>query len=213
MTIEVSEAAVNEVTAALSRNLAVFDAATWVEGASATVAQHGDLAAAQLAPGEVVDWITPGILHRYGKTWPNAVMLLTPHRMIITATRGNFRAKHDFSSLYRGPESLAGLTQQLLPGTNTSLWMLEILSDSGPFFFAFPQFRGDHDLAEETRRQIAREEAVPSAPISVTTPVTTQAQVPEQRQPLPSPDWYDDPLHQAPLRYWDGVAWTAHTAG
>ncbi|MET3963919.1 hypothetical protein ABIE44_003853 [Marmoricola sp. OAE513] len=204
MTIEVSEAAVSEVTAALGRNLSRFDAPAWVQAASATVAQHGDLAAAQLAPGETVDWLTPGILHRYGKTWPNAVMLLTPHRMIITASRGGFRTKHDFSSLYRGPESLIGVHQQLLPGTSTNLWMLEITSDSGPFFFAFPEFRGDHALAEETRRLISREEvAAPSERV-------VAPRIPTQRV---APDWYDDPLREAPLRYWDGEAWTPHTAG
>lgn len=29
-------------------------------------------------------------------------------------------------------------------------------------------------------------------------------------QPLPASGWYDDPQDPANLRYWDGVAWTAH---
>jgi uncharacterized RDD family membrane protein YckC len=29
---------------------------------------------------------------------------------------------------------------------------------------------------------------------------------------LPKPGWYDDPRGEADLRWWDGTAWTAHTA-
>lgn len=29
---------------------------------------------------------------------------------------------------------------------------------------------------------------------------------------LRTPDWYADPHGEAPLRYWDGEAWTRHTA-
>ena len=38
------------------------------------------------------------------------------------------------------------------------------------------------------------------------------AQTPAPAQAGPPPDWYDDPWRQARLRYWDGTAWTGHTA-
>jgi uncharacterized protein DUF2510 len=40
---------------------------------------------------------------------------------------------------------------------------------------------------------------------------SASAQTPAPAQTAP-PDWYDDPWRQARLRYWDGTAWTGHTA-
>jgi hypothetical protein len=36
----------------------------------------------------------------------------------------------------------------------------------------------------------------------------------ERRRPppgTPPPGWYADPLHEAPLRWWDGTRWTPST--
>jgi hypothetical protein len=46
--------------------------------------------------------------------------------------------------------------------------------------------------------------ANPFAPASARTPAPAQATAP--------PGWYDDPWRQTRLRYWDGMAWTGHTA-
>jgi hypothetical protein len=46
--------------------------------------------------------------------------------------------------------------------------------------------------------------ANPFAPASARTPAPVQASAP--------PGWYDDPWRQTRLRYWDGTAWTGHTA-
>jgi hypothetical protein len=46
--------------------------------------------------------------------------------------------------------------------------------------------------------------ANPFAPASALTPAPVQASAP--------PGWYDDPWRQTRLRYWDGTAWTGHTA-
>jgi hypothetical protein len=43
-------------------------------------------------------------------------------------------------------------------------------------------------------------------------PASASAQTPAPPQAGPPPDWYDDPWRQARLRYWDGTAWTGHTA-
>ena len=43
-------------------------------------------------------------------------------------------------------------------------------------------------------------------------PASASAQAPAPVQAGPAPDWYDDPWRQARLRYWDGTAWTGHTA-
>jgi hypothetical protein len=41
------------------------------------------------------------------------------------------------------------------------------------------------------------------------TPAPTATPAPAQTAP---PGWYDDPWRQARLRYWDGTAWSGHTA-
>jgi hypothetical protein len=38
------------------------------------------------------------------------------------------------------------------------------------------------------------------------------ARAPAPAQAGPPPGWYDDPWRQARVRYWDGTAWTGHTA-
>jgi hypothetical protein len=38
-----------------------------------------------------------------------------------------------------------------------------------------------------------------------------QTATPAAAQTAP-PGWYDDPWRQARLRYWDGTAWSGHTA-
>ena len=43
-------------------------------------------------------------------------------------------------------------------------------------------------------------------------PASAPAQTPAPAQGAPPPGWYDDPWRQARLRYWDGTAWTGHTA-
>ena len=40
---------------------------------------------------------------------------------------------------------------------------------------------------------------------------TVSSEVPFSDDP-PAPEWYPDPTRQARLRYWDGGAWTEHTA-
>ncbi|HSD79288.1 MAG TPA: DUF2510 domain-containing protein [Solirubrobacteraceae bacterium] len=44
----------------------------------------------------------------------------------------------------------------------------------------------------------------PASPATAPTPAPAS---------LPPADWYDDPLHEARLRYWDGRQWTASTGG
>jgi hypothetical protein len=41
---------------------------------------------------------------------------------------------------------------------------------------------------------------------------TASARTPAPAQAGPPPGWYDDPWRQTRLRYWDGTAWTGHTA-
>jgi hypothetical protein len=38
------------------------------------------------------------------------------------------------------------------------------------------------------------------------------APAPRPEDELPSAGWYPDPWSQQPLRWWDGVRWTAETA-
>lgn len=236
MSTDVSEAAVEEVGAALSRNFASFGSQQWVEIGKAQAKSGAAQAAAQLALGETVEWTTPGIVHRHGKVWPNAILLVTPHRLIVSASRGSIRAKHEVSSLYRGPESLVGVWQRLLPGTPTDYWTLEIATQQGPFLFAIPTFPGSEDLAQITAAFISRRaqftpesgtllDGVPWGTAAVAEPAAIPeggdpfeaakadlAAEPEPVAALPPPDWYPDPLGEAGLRYWDGQAWTQHTA-
>lgn len=156
MSTEVSEAAVEEVSGALTRNFASFSSQQWVDTAAALVKAGGNQAAAQLAPGETVEWLTPGIVHRNGKAWPEAILLVTPHRLIVSASRGSIRTKREISSLYRGPESLMSVTHRLLPGTSADHWTLEIATQQGPFLFAIPNFTGADALAQITGAFIAR---------------------------------------------------------
>lgn len=138
MSTEVSEASVEEVNGALQRNFASFGSQQWVDTATALMKAGGHQAAAQLAPGETVEWVTPGIVHRHGKVWPGAILLVTPHRLVVSASRGSIRTKREVSSLYRGPESLLSLSHRLLPGTSADHWTLEIATQQGPFLFAIP---------------------------------------------------------------------------
>jgi hypothetical protein len=50
----------------------------------------------------------------------------------------------------------------------------------------------------------------PFAPASSSGPAPALVQAPVQS--ATPPGWYDDPWRQARLRYWDGTAWTGHTA-
>jgi hypothetical protein len=43
-------------------------------------------------------------------------------------------------------------------------------------------------------------------------PASAPAQTPAPAQAAAPLGWYDDPWRQARLRYWDGTAWTGHTA-
>lgn len=292
MSTEVPEAAVEEVSGALARNFANFSSPQWIEIAGGQARSGADQAAAQLALGETVEWMTPGIVHRHGKVWPGAILLVTPHRLIVSASRGAIRAKREVSSLYRGPESLIGVSPRQLPGTSDEYWMLEIATQQGPFLFAIPNFPGSDVLAQITatfisrRAQFTQESGilVDGAPWGTVAP-TAQAAPPEGGDPfeaakadlaapvedggpateafvwsaaaepapenlwspaeepapmytppepepapvytppepepepehepvaaLPAADWYADPLGEAALRYWDGQAWTQHTA-
>lgn len=267
MSTDVSEAAVEELSGALTRNFASFSSQQWVDTATALVKAGGDQAAAQLAPGETVEWLTPGIVHRYGKVWPNAILLVTPHRLIVSVARGSIRTKREVSSLYRGPESLLNVSHRLMPGSSADHWMLEIATQQGPFLFAIPNFVGSESLAQITGAFIARRAqylpetgitldgaswgtyvpAQRSAPSEEYDPfVAARADLdapadplfpeqvdiaepepalepepvvepepepePEPTAELPAADWYADPLGEAGLRYWDGQAWTQHTA-
>lgn len=156
MSTEVSEAAVEEVSGALTRNFASFPSQQWVDTAAALVRSGGNQAAAQLAPGETVEWLTPGIVHRNGKAWPEAVLLVTPHRLIVSATRGSIRTKREINSLYRGPESLMSVSHRLLPGSSADHWTLEIATQQGPFLFAIPNFTGSDALAQITGAFVVR---------------------------------------------------------
>jgi hypothetical protein len=52
-------------------------------------------------------------------------------------------------------------------------------------------------------------------PFATATPSTSapaQAPLSAPAQAATPPGWYDDPWRQARLRYWDGTAWTGHTA-
>jgi Protein of unknown function (DUF2510) len=51
-------------------------------------------------------------------------------------------------------------------------------------------------------------QANPFAPAAASAPART----PAPAQAATPPGWYDDPWRQARLRYWDGTAWTGHTA-
>ncbi len=51
-------------------------------------------------------------------------------------------------------------------------------------------------------------QANPFAPASATATAHTAAPA----QTATPPGWYGDPWRQARLRYWDGTAWTGHTA-
>ncbi|MCX6396086.1 MAG: DUF2510 domain-containing protein [Propionibacteriales bacterium] len=219
MSTDVPEAAVDELDAALARNLAEFPAQLWLDTATAAVRNGGPQAAAQLSPGEPVEWVTPGILHRHGKTWNGAILMVTPHRLVVSASRGTLRTKREVSSLYRGPEALLGIAHRLLPGTAEAYWTLELATQQGPFLFAVPTFAGSEALARRTADFIARQ-------------VTHPPLVPAQRAPsddlgddvgaaqaglepvaaLPDAGWYDDPLGEAALRYWDGREWTLRTS-
>lgn len=294
MSTEVNEAAVEEVNGALARNFASFASQQWIDIASAQTKTGANQAAAQLSLGETVEWMTPGIVHRNGKVWPAAILLVTPHRLIVSASRGSIRTKREVSSLYRGPESLIGVSQRVLPGTSTDHWMLEIATQQGPFLFAIPNFEDSDSLAQITAAFLARRaqftpefgtlvdgvpwgapapappttapeadpfEAakadlaaapadggpatevfswqepestdIPSEPVTqqfwspteASAPIYTPPVVatfakpepepepePEPAAALPAPDWYPDPLGEAGLRYWDGQAWTQHTA-
>lgn len=260
MGTQVSEAAVDEVTNAVVRHFGAFPEPSWVETATRLIKAHGSQAAAQLDPGETVEWVTPGLLHAHGKVWPGAILLVTPHRVLISATRGTLRAKAHASALHRGPETLAGVSYQLLPGTSRSLWMLDLRSEHDPVLFALPESTSAQAIAEATATAVAGDSdqaraaaplfpadgtspenpfaaaradlapftvqestaALPAIPDIVTeTPAVIRESpsvIPAQRQALddvallPPPDWYDDPLGAADLRYWDGSAWTEHTA-
>lgn len=150
MSTEVSEASVEEVSGALHRNFASFGSQQWIDTATALMKSGGQHAAAQLAPGETVEWVTPGIVHRNGKLWPGGVLVVTPHRLVVCASRGSIRTKREVSSLYRGPESLIGLSHRLLPGTSADHWTLEIATQQGPFLFAFPPLVHAQQLAQIT---------------------------------------------------------------
>ena len=52
----------------------------------------------------------------------------------------------------------------------------------------------------------ARMQANPFAPASAAPQMSAPAQA------AAPPGWYDDPWRQARVRYWDGTAWTGHTA-
>lgn len=238
MSNEVSEAAVEEVSGALARNLAGFGSPQWAQIASAQAASGTQQAAAQLALGEPVEWMTPGIVHRHGKVWPGAILLVTPHRLIVSASRGSIRTKREISSLYRGPESVLSVSPRALPGTPTDSWTLEIATQQGPFLFAIPSSPDSEGLAQLTAAFIARRAQFTPESGTVldgvpwgTAVAAEQAVVPEGGDPfeaaradltagtapepvaaLPAPDWYPDPLGEAGLRYWDGQAWTEHTA-
>jgi uncharacterized RDD family membrane protein YckC len=61
-------------------------------------------------------------------------------------------------------------------------------------------------------------EAAPPVMGTQAMPAITPASKPPEPPPLPAPasgppaDWYPDPHGQKRLRYWDGAAWTDHTA-
>ena len=150
MSTKVSEAAVEEVSGALNRTLASYSSPQWVSTAVSLVKSGGNQAAAELAPGETVEWLTPGIVHRDGKVWPEAILLVTPHRLIVTASRGSLRTKRIVNSLYRGPESLIDVSHRMMPGSSADHWMLEIATQDGPFLFAIPNFVGSDSLAQIT---------------------------------------------------------------
>jgi hypothetical protein len=48
----------------------------------------------------------------------------------------------------------------------------------------------------------------PFASATASAPVQT----PAPAQTATPPGWYDDPWRQSRVRYWDGTAWTGHTA-
>ena len=43
-------------------------------------------------------------------------------------------------------------------------------------------------------------------------PASAAPQASAPSQAVAPPGWYDDPWRQARVRYWDGTAWTGHTA-
>lgn len=241
MSTEVSQDAFDALAEAFARNVGLFAAQTWVDLTTGVLKQHGHQAAALLTPGESVEWAVTGVMHRYGKVWSPAILMITPFRSLIMARRGIVRPKTDADALYRGPETLLEITERMMPGTSSSYWTLELASESGPFLFAIPEFSQSRRLAELTGAFVAgrasytaaaRQILVDGAPLvgdsTVPNPFdAAQADltptavspaaplIPRMREPdqaLPPPDWYDDPLSASGLRYWDGIGWTQHTA-
>lgn len=150
MSIEVPEPAVEEITRALHRSFASFPTPEWTQKATLLMAPAVPSAALQLAPDEPVEWATPGSMHRNGKIWPSALLLVTPHRLIISATRKALRTKREVLSLYRGPESLTQVSCQRLPGADVEQWVIEIATQQGPLHFAVPNFGESEPLARAT---------------------------------------------------------------
>lgn len=79
---------------------------------------------------------------------------------------------------------------------------------------AFEQFLGDKLVA--SRESLLGQDSGAAAAAQVA-PLARQAAAPVQAAPAQQPSswpaaWYPDPTGQARLRYWDGSAWTAHTA-
>jgi hypothetical protein len=150
MSTEVSHAAVEELTDAVIRTFDVFPAEAWVDPASAVIKLNGKRAAAQLAPGETVEWITPGVMHRHGKVWPGAILMVTPYRTLIAASRGTIRPKTEVCALYRGPETLLEISSWRMPGDSSPLWTMELASEQGSFRFGFLDFNRAREVAELT---------------------------------------------------------------